>query len=76
MSAARVYLMVDTGNGPRVQRGSLASFVCPTGFVALGLRWWLVEAESADAARDCIAAYVESDDRYYNGRIVAAGGAR
>lgn len=71
----RVYLMVDTGDGPKVaatlapgnwpgqgpipgtyrnaQRIEAAKAACRA--------WWLVEAESADAARKCIACYVAGD---------------
>lgn len=54
---SRVYLMADFGNGPRMERHYAEPADLPESFEAIvagAHRWWLVEAESADAARTII----------------------
>jgi hypothetical protein len=79
----RVYLMADFGKGPRVAKEwrTKSDKTLPGSVPAKALRWWLVEADSADAARQGIDAYetgreMPEPDNRCAGRILDSGGSR
>lgn len=83
----RVYLIADFGEGPRVYTSRRAgpptqAMLSSLQYVKLNARgWWLVEAESADAARAIIADAVLGYDSEHpmrsghDGRILDSGAA-
>lgn len=81
MSAALVYLMVNTGNGMRNWwRGPASTYYRNPRWVeshAEGRAWVVVEADNADAARECVERWAHG---HYSvpafGRVLAKGGAR
>ena len=77
---SRVMMLVDRGDGRVRCAKSWRTWYPEPGWVwrnaPPNCRWWVVEAESADAARSLIAERtgINSDDWKAPGRILASGG--